>query len=157
MEARKILRLARLERKKANPLMIRNDVGGSEIVDENCCMRSKMYANNCQEDNFKFEIGMKFADLNDCKQVVILWNVLNEHNIKWTKSSKERVQAECIESYTWKLYARRYNEKPTFMIRVLGEDYSCTRAKKNRQVTSGWLANQMLYVFKTNPNIKLLN
>ncbi|XP_057772531.1 uncharacterized protein LOC130992076 [Salvia miltiorrhiza] len=97
---------------------------------------------------------MRFTDYKECKDAVVLWAIINGYNIKWTRSSKIRLEAECFGNCPWMLYASKLTSEPTFVIKSYHEKHTCIRALRNRQVKSDWVASQLVELLKRSPNLQ---
>ncbi|XP_057808694.1 uncharacterized protein LOC131023167 [Salvia miltiorrhiza] len=114
------------------------------------------YDKDCDPKTLKLQLGMRFADVAECKETVKLWAIVNGHNIKWVKSEAYRIQAKCEAGCPWNLYASKLTREPTCVIKKYVGKHECVRPIYNRQVTSAWIADRFLEHLKTNPMLKAL-
>lgn len=67
----------------------------------------------------EWEVWIDFKDGKECKDAITAWDIVNGQNIKWTRSSKKKLQAECVENCGWRLYASKLTlDDPTFSIKT---------------------------------------
>lgn len=130
------------------PVVDKEEIPVSEEKNEH-----RYFAPNCNLKDMEWEVGIKFKDGKEFKDAVVSWAIVNGWNIKWTRSSKKKLQAECVENCRWRLYASKLTLEPTFVIRTYNSRHDCIKVKRNRQANRVWISRQLVSILRMNPDM----
>ncbi|KAL2928724.1 Replicase polyprotein 1a [Bienertia sinuspersici] len=82
---------------------------------------------------FQWEVGQKFATRKDFKQAVAKYGIAQGRNVGFKISDKGR--------------------RATFVLKTVKGEHTCVRTmERNKQLRTGWIAEQLLEVFKSRPH-----
>ncbi|CAN1243757.1 hypothetical protein LINPERPRIM_LOCUS5807, partial [Linum perenne] len=71
--------------------------------------RGPLYDPGCDHGALQFELGLRFRDPTQFKEVVIRNSIIIGANVRWMRSSKTRREVVCKHpSCKWRLYAAWY-------------------------------------------------
>ncbi|WOK97486.1 hypothetical protein Cni_G06194 [Canna indica] len=98
-------------------------------------VRQRVYNPNCELQDVVFEVGMKFESNTQFKQVVQNYSIVNDYNIKWSKSCPQRMEAKCTMGCPWRIYASWLKNEMTIMVKAYANEHNCSRNMRNRQAT----------------------
>ncbi|WOL20256.1 hypothetical protein Cni_G29060 [Canna indica] len=113
---------------------------------------SKVYNLKCDVNNVKLELRIKFESNAQFKEAVQSYCIANCYNIRWTRTCKRMMEAQCAMGCPWRIFASWMKRVMTFMIKSYNSEHKCSRNMRNRQATVSWIANYYLEIFRRNPN-----
>ncbi|WOK97619.1 hypothetical protein Cni_G06327 [Canna indica] len=88
----------------------------------------------------------------DFKEVVQSYCIANGYNIRWTRTCKRMMEAQCAMGCPWRIFASWMKRDMKFMIKSYNSEHKCSRNMRNRQATVSLIANYYLEIFRRNPN-----
>lgn len=130
------------------------DVYSSETDDDGETSRIRrrisrvVYDPNIDHKHLKLVIGMRFEDGLEARST-IKQNVIEDgRGIRFRRVTRTQMEAYCNHPCKWRVYGSL--DKPTgqFLIKRLTQPHTCITAMTNKQVTSSWIANEYLEVFR---------
>ncbi|XP_057784942.1 uncharacterized protein LOC131002463 [Salvia miltiorrhiza] len=80
------------------------------------------------------------------------WAIANGWFIRFRRVSKDQCEAICKPPCAWRVYASIVSKDKAFLIKSFKGEHSCKRATKNKLLSSKWIANKYLPVFRVKPN-----
>ncbi|XP_057775417.1 uncharacterized protein LOC130994391 [Salvia miltiorrhiza] len=102
---------------------------------------------------FKLVLGMWFEDTFQCKKALISWSIVKGHPIHFRRVNKDQCEAYCEEPCKWRIYASTNKKERSMVVKVLGQDHTCTFAIGNKQASYKWLGEEYTKVFRVRPQI----
>ncbi|CAL1380769.1 unnamed protein product [Linum trigynum] len=119
---------------------------GDELHDD-----SPRYDPLCNHKTLPFVCKMKFYGVEQFKDGVVRHVVAHGACLRWIRSNPTRREVKCKDdNCPWKLYASWFRKDKCFMIRKVGLPHSCARRLSVNQVTTKWIASDMLETFRIN-------
>lgn len=116
-------------------------------------IRRVVYDPKTEPKALKLEIGMRFDDGFQAREVIRANATEDGRAIHFKRVSKVHMQARCTEPCKWKCYGSLETITGHFKIKILNLPHTCSLAVRNKQVTSTWIARQYLNVFRYRPEI----
>ncbi|KAL2901902.1 GTPase-activating protein SAC7, partial [Bienertia sinuspersici] len=105
---------------------------------------------------FQWKVGQKFATRKDFKQAVAKYGIAQGRNVGFKISDKGRQQrlgVDCAGGCPFRLYASWDTRRATFVLKTVKGEHTCVRnMERNKQLRTGWIAEQLLEVFKSRPH-----
>lgn len=92
---------------------------------------------------YKFNVGLQFKSLNEFKDAIIEWNVLNGKEIRFKKNDLERVRVECKKKCGFEALVSKVGGKHTFMMKTWKGDHKCSWQTKNTSATAKWVSKSV--------------
>ncbi|KAL2902051.1 Antiviral helicase SKI2 [Bienertia sinuspersici] len=105
---------------------------------------------------FQWKVEQKFATRKDFKQAVAKYGIAQGRNVGFKISDKGRQQrlgVDCAGGCPFRLYASWDTRRATFVLKTVKGEHTCVRnMERNKQLRTGWIAEQLLEVFKSRPH-----
>ncbi|XP_057790453.1 uncharacterized protein LOC131007556 [Salvia miltiorrhiza] len=98
-------------------------------------------------------LGMRFEDGFQCKKALVSWSIVKGHPIHFRRVNKEQCEAYCEEPCMWRVFASTVQKEKSLVVKVLGDDHTCTFAVENRQASYKWIGEQYIEVFRVRPQM----
>ena len=93
--------------------------------------------------------GMKFADIYQFREAVKEYNLKKGKDLSFVKNNKDKVIIVCKDEHcNYRVYGSKVRDEMTFQIKTYNPNHTCTRAYKNSQLTSMWIAERYMETFK---------
>ncbi|XP_038701798.1 uncharacterized protein LOC119998517 [Tripterygium wilfordii] len=105
--------------------------------------------------DFKWEIGMKFGNRDEFTDAVSSYAVYCGKKMKWDKLDLFRARVVCKLGCQFYLYCSKTVNDPTWQLKSVNLQRSCTRSLEVRMLNSTWLAKRLVPKLKRNPKMKL--
>ncbi|XP_058198332.1 uncharacterized protein LOC131313848 [Rhododendron vialii] len=106
-------------------------------------------------ENLKFEVGMKFSSAADFKVAVKQHAIKNQRNVKFVKNDKTRVRARCQTGCPWEMYAHKVLAEESFQLRTYRPKHKCLTSYTNRNVNSSMIAKRYMDDLRINPSMPI--
>ncbi|KAG4963321.1 hypothetical protein JHK85_040773 [Glycine max] len=104
---------------------------------------------------FKWTLGMQFTCLQDFKEGMMEYFVLNGYQVCFPKNDHSRVKPVCkIKECPFTTYVSRVGETITFQLKTLELTHTCARVFYNKNVKSKWVTKVLLDKFRTPERFK---
>ncbi|KAK9077857.1 hypothetical protein SSX86_006195 [Deinandra increscens subsp. villosa] len=105
---------------------------------------------------WKWIVGTRFPTRDDFKHAVRMYAVANGRDLSVFISDKKRqgrVGVKCVSGCPFRVYLSFAEKKSCFMVKSVKTEHTCQRnMTKNRQLSSEFVANEFLPIFKTRPH-----
>ena len=129
-------------------------------TDEEKCLKPKSVEFDVVNiSNPVLENGMKFANMYQFREAVREYNLKIGKDLSFVKNDKDKVIIVCKdEHYNYRVYGSKVKDEMTFQIKTYNLNHTSTRAYKNSQITSRWIAKRYMKTFRHDiqkPNIAL--
>ncbi|XP_058751092.1 uncharacterized protein LOC131624128 [Vicia villosa] len=105
--------------------------------------------------NFKFEWGMEFNSLDEFREAIREWPVLNGREIKFVKNESYRVRVECRAKCGFLILCSKVGHKHTFAIKTIFDKDACARVLDNRSASSRWVAKAVVKKMQTSQSARI--
>jgi hypothetical protein len=105
--------------------------------------------------SYEFKLGMEFNSLDDFKDAIREWNVLNRHHIKFLKNVNIRVRAVCREECGYLAFCSKVGVSHTYQIKTYNKDHTCARVTKNKSASSKWVAKDVIKKLQSDKKINI--
>ncbi|XP_057745171.1 uncharacterized protein LOC130963039 [Arachis stenosperma] len=91
-----------------------------------------------------FEVGTKFATLDDFKEVVKDLFIFEGRQLQWIKNDKERVRVDCKgEECPWVVHVSYNNSLRCFQVKTFKSEHTCARDIGSNAADQHWLSNKI--------------
>ena len=91
--------------------------------------------------NPTFRMGIVFKSARLFREAIHHYWVKNGTNIRFVKNGNNKIRAKCKENCLWVLYASTFEKRnPTLKVKTDMNKHACGRTRKNKNVTSTWVA-----------------
>jgi hypothetical protein len=77
--------------------------------------------------NFKFKWGMQFKSLDDFREAIREWSVLNDMEITFVKNESYMVRVECMAKCGFLMLCSKVGYKHTYAIKTIIKNHTCVR------------------------------
>ncbi|XP_057803580.1 uncharacterized protein LOC131018908 [Salvia miltiorrhiza] len=114
--------------------------------------KKSKYDPKADDKDLDLKLGLRFEDGKQCKTALTSWAIANGWFIRFRRVSKDQCEAICKPPCLWRVYAFVVSKDKAFMIKSLKGEHTCKRATKNKLLSSKWIANKYLPVFRVKPN-----
>jgi hypothetical protein len=95
------------------------------------------------------ENGMKFGDVYQFREAVREYNLKKGKDLSFVKNEKDKVIIVCKDEHcNYKVYGFKVRDEMTFQIKTYNPNHTCTKAYKNSQLTSRWIAKRYMETFR---------
>ncbi|XP_057770651.1 uncharacterized protein LOC130990435 [Salvia miltiorrhiza] len=111
-----------------------------------------VYDPKCRHKDLKIELGMRFESGYQCRKALRTWAIENEKFIHFKRVSVVQCEAVCVEGYKWRVCASIVREDKSFKVKTYVGVHTCPTALSNKLLTSEWIANRYLEIFRANMN-----
>jgi len=135
-----------------------SDEWGSSDPDASNYEKGSKYVKYRKEQlgkSYEFRLGMEFNSLDDFKDAIVEWNVLNGHHIKFVKNDKIRVRAVCREKCGFLAFCSKVGDRHTYQLKTYNKDHTCARVTKNKSVSSKWVAKDVIKKLHSDKKINI--
>ncbi|XP_058783308.1 uncharacterized protein LOC131657984 [Vicia villosa] len=105
--------------------------------------------------NFKFKWGMQFNSLDDFREAIREWTILNGMEITFMKNEGYRVRVECKAQCGFSMLCSRVGQKETFAIKTKKDTHTCARVLENRSANSRWEAMYVVKKMQTTNTVRI--
>ncbi|KAL2925593.1 hypothetical protein RDABS01_028641 [Bienertia sinuspersici] len=105
--------------------------------------------------SFSWRVGQRFTNRSEFKEAVSKYAVMQGRDISYVLSNKKKEQlgVKCAGDCPFYLYGSMHSRDRTWLVKTVVDSHTCHRSmSKNRQLTSTWVARQLLEVFKARPH-----
>ncbi|KAL2928879.1 MutS protein-like protein 5 [Bienertia sinuspersici] len=105
--------------------------------------------------SFSWRVGQRFTNRSEFKEAVSKYAVMQGRDISYVLSNKKKEQlgVKCAGDCPFYLYCSMHSRDRTWLVKTVVDSHTCHRSmSKNRQLTSTWIARQLLEVFKARPH-----
>ncbi|XP_058747097.1 uncharacterized protein LOC131620093 [Vicia villosa] len=106
------------------------------------------------KDTIKFELGMKFKDKLQIRNVVKEYAMEQKKNGVITKNDKKRVVVRCMDGGPFYTRFSMRTGNTFWQLVSFTETHSCQRTPKNRQATTEWLGRKFMYMLRHSPEMR---
>ncbi|KAL2894767.1 DNA translocase FtsK [Bienertia sinuspersici] len=113
---------------------------------------------SCDSDfsKFQWKVGQRFPSREEFRQAVVKYAILQGRNLGFVVSNKARRQqlgVKCIKGCPFYLFSSWHSKKGSFIVKTVNSEHRCERnMSRNKQLTTRWVAKEMLEVFKARPH-----
>lgn len=133
------------------------DVDSSETDEESETRKDKMRKNvydpTIDHKHLQLAVGMRFEDGFQAKDAIKEHAIEDGRGIHFRRVSTHQMEAYCNPPCKWRCYGSKTSSSQYFSIKVINAPHTCSAATKNNQVTSTWIANKYLNVFRYRPEL----
>jgi hypothetical protein len=92
---------------------------------------------------------MKFVDVYQFREAVREYNLKRGKDLSFVKNDKDKVIIVCKDEHcNYRVYGSKVRDEITFQIKTYNPNHTCTRAYKNSQITSRWIAERYMKTFR---------
>ncbi|XP_058779616.1 uncharacterized protein LOC131653480 [Vicia villosa] len=105
--------------------------------------------------DFKFKWGMEFTSLNDFRDAIREWTVLNGREITFVKNEGYRVRDECKAKCSFLMLCSKVGHKHTYAIKTIKDTHTCARVLDNKTANSKWVAKAVVKKMQTCDNLRI--
>jgi hypothetical protein len=131
------------------------DSSDPDILDEEKVPKFVKFKKEHFNKNFKFEWGMKFNCLDEFREAIREWSVLNGREIKFVKNESYRVRVECRAKCDFLILCSKVGHKHTYSIKTIVDKHTCARVLDNRSASSTWVAKAVVKKMQTCDNVRI--
>jgi hypothetical protein len=111
-------------------------------------------AEMCME--YKWQVGTEFLSLNQFKDAMKEWALLNGRDIRYVKNDKLRCRMKCNgESCEWMAFVSKVGCEETYRLKTYPGDHTCGRTFKGYLASSSWVAEKLSTNMKMGESKKL--
>ncbi|XP_035546580.1 uncharacterized protein LOC118348629 [Juglans regia] len=104
----------------------------------------------------KISVGMKFGSTAQFRETIRRLNLNIGKSIKFAKNDGDRVTVVCnTPKCPYRVYGSWIRGQQTFQIKSMNPRHDCSRSYKNLIVTSSWIADKMMPLFISQPNVPI--
>ncbi|XP_058741866.1 uncharacterized protein LOC131614273 [Vicia villosa] len=94
--------------------------------------------------NFKFEWGMEFNSLDDFRDAIHEWSILNGREITFVKNESYRVRVECRAKCGFLILCSKVEHKHMCTIKTIHGSHTCARVLDSRSTNNRWVAKAVV-------------
>ncbi|XP_058733420.1 uncharacterized protein LOC131605036 [Vicia villosa] len=105
--------------------------------------------------NYKFQWGMEFNSLDDFREAIREWSVLNGREITFVNNESYRVRVECMAKCGFLVLCSKVGHKHTYAIKTIMDKHTCARVLENRSASSSWVAKAVVKKMQTSDNVRI--
>ncbi|XP_058741808.1 uncharacterized protein LOC131614203 [Vicia villosa] len=105
--------------------------------------------------DFKFKWGMEFNSLDDFREAIREWIVLNGREITFVKNEGYRVRVECKAKCGFLMLCSKVGHKHTFAIKTIKDTHTCARVLDNKYANSKWVAKVVVKKMQTSDKVRI--
>ncbi|XP_058776962.1 uncharacterized protein LOC131651313 [Vicia villosa] len=103
--------------------------------------------------DFKFKWGMEFNTLDDFREAIREWTILNWREITFVKNEGYRVRVECKAKCGFLMICSKVGHKHTFAIKTIKDTHTCARILDNKSASSKWVAKAVVKKMQTSDKV----
>ncbi|KAL2898953.1 EF-hand calcium-binding domain-containing protein 5, partial [Bienertia sinuspersici] len=130
--------------------------GEDEAVEVRQSRRRLLISPNTDFGVFQWQVGQRFASRGDFKQAVAKVGIFQGRDLGISISDKKRQQrlgVQCSKGCPFRIYASWDTRRACFVVKRVSGEHTCVRnMERNKQLKTGWMAKQLLEVFKARPH-----
>ncbi|XP_057791885.1 uncharacterized protein LOC131008832 [Salvia miltiorrhiza] len=116
----------------------------------------KIYYNpKCDHSKLKLKLGMRFQDGWECRQAITTWAIEHGRHVNFKRVSAKMCEAYCKPPCNWRVYGSVVSRDNQFYIKTLLGRHSCTKHMENPLLSSKWIAERYINVFRIRPDLKI--
>ncbi|KAL2921934.1 Mediator of DNA damage checkpoint protein 1, partial [Bienertia sinuspersici] len=112
--------------------------------------------NSGEDEAVEWQVGQRFASRGDFKQAVAKVGIFQGRDLGISISDKKRQQrlgVQCSKGFPFRIYASWDTRRACFMVKRVSGEHTCVKnMERNKQLKTGWMAKQLLEVFKARPH-----
>ncbi|XP_058751316.1 uncharacterized protein LOC131624382 [Vicia villosa] len=131
------------------------DNSDPDLSDEDKVHKLENFKKEHFNKNFKFEWGMEFNSLDEFREAIREWSVLNGREIKFVKNESYRVRVECRAKCGFLILCSKVGHKHTFAIKTIFNKHTCARVLDNRSASSRWVAKAVVKKMQTSQSVRI--
>ncbi|XP_058784822.1 uncharacterized protein LOC131659682 [Vicia villosa] len=131
------------------------DSSDPDLSDEDKVHKFEKFKKEHFNKNFKFEWGMEFNSLDEFREAIREWSVLNGREIKFVKNESYRVRVECRSKCEFLILCSKVGHKHTFAIKTIFDKHTCVRVLDNRSASSRWVAKAVVKKMQTSQSVRI--
>ncbi|XP_058746238.1 uncharacterized protein LOC131619115 [Vicia villosa] len=131
------------------------DSSDPDLSDEDKGHKFEKFKKEHFNKNFKFEWGMEFNSLDEFREAIREWSVLNGREIKFVKNESYRVRLECRAKCGFLILCSKVGHKNTFAIKTIFDKHTCARVLDNRSASSRWVAKAVVKKMQTSQSVRI--
>ena len=95
------------------------------------------------------ENRIMFADVYQFREAVREYNLKIRKDLSFVKNDKDKVIIVCKDEHcNYRVHGSKVKDEMTFQIKTYNPNHTCTRAYKNSQITSRWIAERYMETFR---------
>ncbi|KAL2945507.1 Mucin-5B [Bienertia sinuspersici] len=107
-------------------------------------------------EKFEWKVGQRFQNRSEFRDAVARYGIYQGRNVCFLISNSKRQQrlgVRCKAPCPFRLYGSWDSRRGCFVVKTVVDEHNCVRnMERNIQLRSGWMAKQLLEVFKTRPH-----
>lgn len=93
---------------------------------------------------YQFKLGMEFNSLQEFKDTMREWTVLNGYQMKMEKNDKKRVRVVCKKDCGFVALCSKVGDRHTYQIKTLVGPHTCAITLENKSATSKWVSKDVV-------------
>ncbi|XP_058767340.1 uncharacterized protein LOC131641032 [Vicia villosa] len=105
--------------------------------------------------DYKFKWGMEFNTLNDFREAIREWTVLNGREITFVKNESYRVRVECKAKCGFLMLCSKVGHKHSYAIKTIKDTHTCARVLENKSASSKWVAKAVVKKMRTSDKVRI--
>src|ERR1051325_1722823 len=98
---------------------------------------------------------MEFNCLDEFREAIREWSVLNGREIKFVKNESYRVRVECRAKCGVLILCSKVGHKHTYSIKTIFDKHTCARVLDNRSASSRFVAKAMVKKMQTCKSVRI--
>ncbi|XP_058746525.1 uncharacterized protein LOC131619449 [Vicia villosa] len=131
------------------------DSSDPDLSDEEKVHKFEKFKKEHFNKNFKFEWGMEFNSLDEFREAIREWSVLNGREVKFVKNESYRVRVECRAKCGFLILCSKVGHKHTFAIKTIFDKHTCARVLDNISASSRWVAKAVVKKMQTSQSVRI--
>lgn len=101
------------------------------------------------------ELGLRFAQVKDCKNLVTAYAVRSGYNVRFKRSCKKDLGAKCTTGCPWRIWCSKMQNEESFQIKTMVCKHTCIRNYQVKIVNARFLSQLYQNKILANPRLKL--
>jgi hypothetical protein len=108
-------------------------------------------------EKYEFEYMMEFKSLDEFREAIRHWHVLNGYAFSHVKNENYRVRLECKKKCGYKILCSKVGDKETYAIKTKKEDmaHTCIRSLNNKCANSKWVSKAVVKKMQTSEKVRM--
>lgn len=98
---------------------------------------------------------MQFNSLDDFREAIREWSLLNGREITFVKNESYRVRIECMAKCGFLMICSKVSHKHTYVINTIIDNHTCARVLDNRSANSRWVAKPVVKKMQTYETVRI--
>ncbi|XP_058734066.1 uncharacterized protein LOC131605767 [Vicia villosa] len=98
---------------------------------------------------------MEFNSLDDFREAIREWTVLNGREITFVKNEGYRVRVECKAKCGFLMLCSKVGHKHTYAIKTIKDTHTCARVLDNKSASSKWVAKAVVKKMRTSDKVRI--